>query len=403
MSLRLDIQGQGPSALALQRMLKRMGWQGPISSSDSLPPASSDAGKRPQRSLALSAGSLQLIRACTGAIPPGADIRIVEVQTAASGAGKRGIFAGCQHTASLVLHHDDLGLERLGRVVTWDDLVAHLQPKPAQQDCLLPAEAAADSSKTCWSIKIWADGDPGDEAIEVDEQQSAIVGRVSVQGAPSGWALERLTPEGALALLPDTQAQAMQLVWCSPQSIAEQRLRSLYKPELDSAVQVLRALNMALPSGIRVLGFEAPMQCIRLKRRARAHMVKVDAEGRSAEIWIGNAAQILHPIAGQGFNLAMRDAAELARCLVNLQGGGISAQTFSAASILGALRGFEAQRQRDRRLMMQMTDQLARQSTRPWFQLLAPQAFALARFTGIRRLIAEVFAFGLRDPWPLLG
>jgi hypothetical protein len=50
---------------------------------------------------------------------------------------------------------------------------------------------------------------------------------------------------------------------------------------------------------------------------------------------------------------------------------------------------------------MRITDQLARQSTRFWFQALAPQALKIARQSQLKRFITRTFAFGPREPWPL--
>lgn len=404
MSLRLEIRGHGPSALALKSMLMRFGWQGPISLEESASQNLTEPGRRLKRSLALSAGSLQLIKACTGSLPAGADIRHVEVQVGTGISGGRSPLAPCPIGTGLVMSHEDLGLERLGSVVTWDDLVAHLHAKPDQHAPAMREQSAAINAHAMWSIRVWADGDPGDDAIEVDAGQSAIVGRLQVQGAPSAWALERFLPDGPLALLPDAQPQSMQLVWCASHALAELRFQALRQPRSHHGVErLLRELNMALPAGVRALAFGEPLQCIRLKRRARANMVYVDAGRREAEIWIGNAAQTLHPVAGQGMNLAMRDAAELARCMVEVQARLTSVQTGSSSVLVHALQRFERQRQRDRWLMLQITDQLAGQSTRLWFQLLAPHALALARHRLLKRLIARLFALGLRDPWPILG
>jgi hypothetical protein len=69
--------------------------------------------------------------------------------------------------------------------------------------------------------------------------------------------------------------------------------------------------------------------------------------------------------------------------------------------MIGLLRRFEEHRQRDRWLLMRITDQLARQSTRFWFQALAPQALKIARQSQLKRFITRTFAFGPREPWPL--
>ena len=106
-------------------------------------------------------------------------------------------------------------------------------------------------------------------------------------------------------------------------------------------------------------------------------------------------------MAGQGLNLGLRDAAELARCLVTIQHIERQGETAQANRMIGLLRRFEEHRQRDRWLLMRITDQLARQSTRFWFQALAPQALKIARQSELKRFITRTFAFGPREAWPI--
>jgi len=124
---RLEIHGHGPGALALHRMLQREGWEGDtgLRERQQVPDGHTTAqalqaaqASLATRSLALSAGSLQLIKACTGSIPAGSDITCVEVQIGARAASAIG--------DGLVMRHSDLALEQLGRVVSWSTLVDHL-------------------------------------------------------------------------------------------------------------------------------------------------------------------------------------------------------------------------------------------------------------------------------------
>ena len=417
---RLEIHGHGPGALALHRMLQREGWEGDTGLRERLqvPDGHTTAqalqaaqASLATRSLALSAGSLQLIKACTGSIPAGSDITCVEVQIGARAASAIG--------EGLVMRHSDLALEQLGRVVSWSTLVDHLDAKamPGGNSTALPLgrpphdlsetshhedQRPTARSTSAWNIRVWADGDPGEDALEEDADQSAIVGRVYVRGAPQGWALERFLADGPLALLPDQSPQSMQLVWCANTSQSESRLRTLRGgPSRSGEQSLLRELGMALPKGIELTAIDPGLQCVRLKRRARAQILQICPEDRQVDVWIANAAQSLHPVAGQGLNLGLRDAAELARCLVTIQHTERQSETPQANRMIGLLRRFEEHRQRDRWLLMRITDQLARQSTRFWFQALAPQALKIARQSQLKRFITRTFAFGPREPWPL--
>jgi 2-octaprenyl-6-methoxyphenol hydroxylase len=100
---------------------------------------------------------------------------------------------------------------------------------------------------------------------------------------------------------------------------------------------------------------------------------------------IGNAAQTLHPVAGQGLNLGLRDALVLARLLAR------------GANPL-ALQQFRAQRQNDRALTVRMTDTLARIFTgTAAHQTLLGAALGLIDIVPpARHLLAEMMMFGRR-------
>jgi 2-octaprenyl-6-methoxyphenol hydroxylase len=72
-------------------------------------------------------------------------------------------------------------------------------------------------------------------------------------------------------------------------------------------------------------------------------------------VLLGNAAQSLHPVAGQGFNLGLRDAAELAE---RLQGAVVSGATDMGAEDL--IAPYAAGRARDREGVIRFTDTLVR-------------------------------------------
>ena len=103
---------------------------------------------------------------------------------------------------------------------------------------------------------------------------------------------------------------------------------------------------------------------------------------------IGNAAQTLHPVAGQGLNLGLRDAVVLAQLV---------SQNLSSASI----ERFTAQRQTDRSLTIRITDTMARifASTPDGAATQAMLGLSLGLLDAIKpakRLLAEQMMFGLR-------
>ena len=128
-------------------------------------------------------------------------------------------------------------------------------------------------------------------------QQLALTAQVTSSRPHSNVAYERFTTDGPLALLPDGERLAM--VWST---------RPEYATALCSMAEheFLRQLQQAF--GQRLGNFTAAgpraLFPLALKVAARPHL--------SRSVVLGNAAQTLHPVAGQGFNLGLRDAWELA-------------------------------------------------------------------------------------------
>jgi 2-octaprenyl-6-methoxyphenol hydroxylase len=150
------------------------------------------------------------------------------------------------------------------------------------------------------AVVALADG--GAAALDVgvrtrDYDQVAITARVTTARPHKNTAFERFTPEGPIALLPYEHNYA--LVW----TLAPARGESLYSA---SSGAFLAALRTAF--GERVGAFlevgERHLHRLTLRVSERATI------GRMA--LVGNASQSLHPVAGQGFNLGLRDAWELA-------------------------------------------------------------------------------------------
>src|SRR5688572_30016819 len=138
------------------------------------------------------------------------------------------------------------------------------------------------------------------DAEEKRYAQHALVALVRAEPPAQGTAFERFTPEGPLALLPFEGRQAV--VW----SLPPQRAQFLAAcPERD----FLNALAAA--AGRRGgTPIEAEMRTVQpLVLRVRRARIAARA------VYIGNAAQTLHPVAGQGLNLGLRDAWDLAQAL----------------------------------------------------------------------------------------
>ena len=134
-------------------------------------------------------------------------------------------------------------------------------------------------------------------------QQTALIANVSFTKPHNGRAYERFTDQGPMALLPLTDSERGEprsaLVW----TMAEAQADTLRQSE-DKAF--LRALQQRF--GQRQGEF------IRVGARASYPLMMIQAQEqvRSSIVVMGNAAHSLHPVAGQGFNLALRDCARLA-------------------------------------------------------------------------------------------
>jgi 2-octaprenyl-6-methoxyphenol hydroxylase len=217
------------------------------------------------------------------------------------------------------------------------------------------------------------------KALAHDYQQTAWVGTATLQGCAPGLAIERFTRYGPLALLPLRDATLAEgqrraaLVWCAP--AADDPVR-----ELD-AVQRQAVLNTLLPEVAGRITELSPLKDFALGLNAERTLVA----GRSVRI--GNAAQTLHPVAGQGLNLGLRDAFELVQVLRH------------EGHVDAALRRVEWARAADRWSMIAATDFLARSFTWQLPGLAAARGLGLAVLQAagpLKSQLARRMMFGSR-------
>ena len=198
-----------------------------------------------------------------------------------------------------------------------------------------------------------------------DYQQSALVGLVEVENAQPHHAWERFTSEGPLALLPSHHgSNVLNMVWCSSPATAE-RLNGI------SDADFLREVQSTFGSRVGQFKSIRDRRLYPLGLNYRKEIVQGN------EVWIGNAAQALHPVAGQGLNLGLRDAYLLAEQLSGL----FSKQTHTTKSrnaIDNALYEYSLSRQADRKATIGITDFLARVFTSPLTPVIAARGAALS-------------------------
>jgi 2-octaprenyl-6-methoxyphenol hydroxylase len=190
----------------------------------------------------------------------------------------------------MVLSAADAGVPALGYVVEYAQLVASLR-KPLGE-LLTTRELPA-------RCVVHAEGMSPDAEVK-RYAQDAVVALVETAAAARSVAYERFTREGPLALLPFAGRYA--LVW----SLPPQKARALAAAPPSEFLRALNAAAGTRPG--RALGVEArAVQPLSLRVR--------DARIGERSAYIGNAAQTLHPVAGQGLNLGLRDAWELAQIM----------------------------------------------------------------------------------------
>ena len=217
-----------------------------------------------------------------------------------------------------VLTASDTSLPALGYVVDYAGLVAALDRRlnemrvPTIYDAKVTSiahdattarieyENDGHAGECYASVVAIADGNAaatGVDVREIDYHQSALTARLAAERPQANTAYERFTPEGPLALLPYGAGYA--LVWTMEPSRAE----SLCAAPDHVFVAELQAQFAERLGRFTLLGSRAVH---RIVLRSAEHTTA----GRA--VLIGNAAQTLHPVAGQGFNLGLRDAWELA-------------------------------------------------------------------------------------------
>jgi 2-octaprenyl-6-methoxyphenol hydroxylase len=182
-----------------------------------------------------------------------------------------------------------------------------------------------------------------------DYEQVALVTNVFSQRFHDHVAYERFTPEGPLALLPMSEGR-LGLIWTFPPDIATQMA------SLDHA-RFIERLQSAF--GFRLGRFT------RVGARQLYPLALVRSDEYTAErlAIVGNAAQTLHPIAGQGFNLGLRDAASLAEVLADARARSHGAFDPGDGVLLEHYREWRAA---DRTNIVRFTDGLVRLFMQPF-------------------------------------
>lgn len=302
-------------ALALQETARQRGWR--IALIEPFAPGNAYQPSYDARSTALSYGSrliyerLDLWQAIAQRAEPILQIHVSD----------RGRFGAAR------LQAIEEGVPALGYVVenAW---IGHclwqaLDPQIVQWHC--PAEVSAmrqveagyrlqlnDGSSLDCQLAVLADGGRsglreqlGIAVNQTPYGQSAIIANVSPLEAHRGQAFERFTDDGPMAMLP-LDGNRCALVWTRTSADAERLMTLSERAFLDELQQAFGYRLGALRQvGTRHL---YPLALVEAQEQVRPNLVV-----------LGNAAHSLHPIAGQGYNLSLRDTQALAEVLSDSQ------------------------------------------------------------------------------------
>jgi 2-octaprenyl-6-methoxyphenol hydroxylase len=400
--LHIAVIGAGPVGLALALLAARKLPHAQISLFDARPAGQDVSGDA--RTLALALGSVQLLErlgAWDGSCAE--SIREVWVSQQAPALAVPGWLGA----PTVRLKAADLGVPMLGAVLGYGALVAPMQraweaavladparlhgrfgaPVAALKD--LPDGVEVDAGVAeAFDLAVVAEGGVFSEHkvadLRHDYQQDAWVGTVALEGGTPGLAVERFTRHGPVALLPLPRTadgtQRASLVWCVPRS--DDQVREL------SDAQRVAVLGTVFDRAIGRIAGVSPLKCFPLGLAAQRTLV------RGRQVRIGNAAQTLHPVAGQGLNLGLRDAFALATALRDATDTGRAAPGLDAA-----LSRVAWQRAPDRWVMIAATDFLARSFTwqAPGVATLRGVGLALIdRLPGLKSALARQMMFGSR-------
>lgn len=216
--------------------------------------------------------------------------------------------------------------------------VTAITPAPDTQEIMLAAPIH-DQSVVRARLAVLADGGEsglrerlGIHTRRRDYQQRAIICNIRTAMPHQGVAYERFTDAGPLALLPlaGDAGRESALIWTLPHAEVEALLEA-------ADAEFLQALQARF--GYRLGRFEA----VSARASFSLSLVEAEEQVRSRLVLLGNAAHYLHPVAGQGFNLSLRDCAALTQSLLSADARGVDIGSLAA---LAAYRELQASDQK---------------------------------------------------------
>ena len=291
-----------------------------------------------------------------------------------------------------LINRSDYDLPALGYVVRYRDLAGALAANLANDAVLSEAEIlditpdgdhvtvalrhAGQLRSIQTKLLVHAEGTPGDDpAVKVsDYAQHAVICEVTPTPGHNKRAWERFTPDGPLALLP--LGDEYSIVFTLPPAKAD-AVMAMDDDAFTAALQQQFGQRMRFAKPGKRSRFP-------LALRLRDRLVK------GKEVWIGNTAQTLHPVSGQGFNLGIRDAWQLSEILLK---NGLDTSS---------LENYATSRRLDRQGSAFFTDQIVRAFSNDCAPLKLARGLgllALDVFPPARHFVAKRMIWGARA-WP---
>ncbi|HET7371149.1 MAG TPA: 2-octaprenyl-6-methoxyphenyl hydroxylase [Gammaproteobacteria bacterium] len=296
------------------------------------------------------------------------------------------------------LHAIDEGVEALGYILPNRVYGAALHQALRERDgisMLCPASVESVAIEPAWAqVRLSVEDQPvstrakllivsdgarsplrerlGVHATVHDYGQSAIIANVTPSEHHGYWAYERFTSQGPVAMLP-MSAGRVGAVW----TVAAEAADSALELDDETFLHSLQALfGYRLGRFVRAgRRFSYPLKLLRAERQVGPRFAV-----------IGNAAHSLHPVAGQSFNLSLRDVATLAEVVGDALARG------QDPGAIDALNRYAARRRRDQRVTVGLTDSLMRTFAPRFGPLAQARNLSLLGFDmlpGIKHLFAR--------------
>jgi 2-octaprenylphenol hydroxylase len=255
--------------------------------------------------------------------------------------------------------------------------------QPQQDGALLNVKTDTQDFLLKTALAVIADGgdSPLRAALGIDTEiraygQTAIITNVEFSEAHNGVAYERFTADGPLALLPlgdSVRANQSALVWTLPAAQADE-IGALSDDEFLAQLQQRFGFRVGFFQRV-AKRFSYPLQLVLAKEQIRSHLVL-----------LGNAAHFLHPVAGQGFNLALRDCVGLVETLREAM-----AENKSPGD-LTVLQRYLYKQQLDQQITIEFSDKLVRLFSSTSLPLIAVRHLGLLSLESIPLIKQQLVA-----------